>query len=197
MFVVVPRSDRLRFAAEEKIRELYWKRYSAHLLSLAPTIVAQLSDGGTIQCAAGIRFGYEPFLSECYLDAPIEQTLKERLGGVVDRDHVVEVCHLAGIGRGHSLPFVRQLIALLRAMETDVAVFTATRPLRGLLRRSGLSMLELGLAHGDRVPNPECWGNYFEHDPRIMAVDHRSACTAKSHLPAFMAARFSDDARIF
>jgi hypothetical protein len=197
MFVVVPRSDRLRVAVEKKIRQAYWKRYSARLLSLAPTIVAQLSASGNIECAAGIRFGHEEFFSECYLSAPIEQILNDRLGGAVSRNHIVEVCHLAGTGGGHSLPFLRQLIALLQAMETDCAIFTATRPLRGLLQRSGLSMLELGLAERGRIANPDCWGDYFEHDPRIMAVDHRSGSTMKDYLPAFMAARCLGDARVF
>ena len=197
LFVVVPRSDCLRPAVEEKIRELYRKRYAANLVSLAPNIVAQLSDSGRIECAAGIRFGQEEFFSECYFSVPIEQILEDRLGGLVSRNQVVEVCHLAGIGGGHSLPFVRHLIALLQAMETEVAIFTTTRPLRALLRRSGLSMLELGLADRGQVPNPDNWGSYFEHDPRIMAVDRRSAFASKNYLPTFIATRFSGDARFF
>jgi hypothetical protein len=196
MFVVVPRSDRLRSVVEFEIQRLYRKRYGAVLESFAPTMVAELTQAGDVECAAGIRFGHEALFLECYLDRPIEQVLEHRLCFEVERGRIVEVCHLAGAGPGRSLTFVRKLIALLRAVEAEWAIFTATRPLRHLLERSGLSLVELGVATIHRAPRPETWGSYFEHDPRIMAVDHRTASEPKRLIPAFMPPQVTD-ARFF
>jgi Thermostable hemolysin len=170
MFVVVPRRDRLRPVVEDAIRNLYWKRYSASLSSFASMIVAEVTQCGHVECAAGIRFGNETFFSECYLELPMEQALADHLADTVDRERIVEVCHLAGMSPGHSLPFVQTLIGLLRTMDIEWAVFTATKPLRNLLQRNRLAMIELGCADRSRVPNPESWGDYFRYEPRIMAV---------------------------
>jgi hypothetical protein len=197
MFVVVPRSDRLRSVVEEAIRKLYWKRYEALLSSFAQTIVAELSQSGSVECAAGIRFGSEVFFSECYLDLPMEQVLQGHLGRRVHRDKIVEVSHLAAPGPGRSLAFVQNLIELLRTRDAEWAIFTATKPLRSLLRRNRLAMIELSCADRGRVPNPKSWGNYFKHDPRIMAVSHRTAFGAKRFYRASTSHQPPADARIF
>jgi hypothetical protein len=49
-----------------------------------------------------------------------------------------EVCHLAGVGSGRSLPLVHKLIEFLRASDVKWAIFAATRPLRSLLRQNRL-----------------------------------------------------------
>jgi hypothetical protein len=197
MFVVVPRHDRLRPLVEDAIRKLYRKRYDAVLSSFAQTIVVELNPSGAVECAAGIRFGNEAFFSECYLDLPIEQVLGDHLANVIHRDCVVEVCHLAGTGSGRSLPFIQKLIELLRTMDTEWAIFTATRPLRTLLQRERLAMIELGRADRSRVPNPDSWGNYFKHDPRIMAVSHRIGVARRRFQPLPIAPDVTADARIF
>ena len=197
MLVVVTRSDRLRSAVEDAIQRLYWKRYEAFLSSFAQTIVAELSPSGSVECAAGIRFGNEAFFSECYLDLPMEQLLQDHLGRTVRRDKIVEVSHLAAPGCGRSLVFVKNLIELLRTRDAEWAIFTATKPLRSLLRRSRLAMTELGCADRGRVPNPEWWGNYFKHDPRIMAVNHRTAFEPKQFYRAPISPQLPADARVF
>jgi hypothetical protein len=197
MFVVVPRSDRMRSAVEDAIRTLYWKRYEAFLSSFAQTIVAELSPSGSVECAAGMRFGNEAFFSECYLDLPMERLLQDHLGRTVHRNKIVEVSHLAAPCSGRSLPFVRNLIELLRTRDAEWAIFTATKPLRSLLRRNRLAMIELGCADRSRVPHPECWGHYFKHDPRIMAVNHRTAFAPKQFYRAPISPQLPADARIF
>ncbi len=196
MFVVVPRSDRLRPAMEDAIRRLYWKRYNALLCSFAQIIVAELSPTGTIECAAGIRFGDEAFLSECYLDLPVEQVLQGHVGRTARRHQIVEICHLAGAGSNCSRPFVRELIEFLRAIDTEWAIFTATKPLRNLLQRNRLAMIELGCAERGRVPHPESWGHYFKYDPRIMAVSRAAFAPKRLHTPP-LATQLSADARVF
>ena len=196
MFVLVPRFDRLRSVVESEIQRLYRKRYGAVLETFAPVLVAELTQAGTVECAAGFRFGHEPLFLECYLDGPIEEILEHHLCSQFERSRIVEVCHLAGAGTGCSLRFVRNLIATLEATEVEAAIFTATRPLRHLLGRSGLSLVELGVATIHRVPRPETWGSYFEHDPRIMAIGPRTTVALKRPIPAIIPHRAAD-ARVF
>jgi thermostable hemolysin len=197
MFAVVPRFDRLRSVVELEIQRLYRRRYGAVLESFAPMMVAELTQAGTVECVAGLRFGHEPLFLECYLDRPIEQVLEHHLCSEVERSRIVEVCHLAGAGSGRSLTFLRKLIAMLEATEVESAIFTATRPVRHLLRRSGLSLVELGLATIHRVPRPETWGSYFEHDPRIMAVVARTAIGALKRPFTPIVRHRAIDARVF
>jgi len=196
MFVMVSRHDRRRSAVENLIRQLYWTRYRA-IPSFASTIVAELDHTGRVECAAGIRLSEESFFSECYLDRPIEEVLRTRLGQRVCRDQIVEVCHLAGTKPGRSLPFVEKVIDLLRGMDSEWAIFTAIKPLRNLLQRNRLAMVELALADKRRVPDPDNWGSYFEHDPRVMAVSHGTAFGSR-HFQVFPSVTPSPaDARIF
>ena len=196
MFVRISRRDRRRAAVENLIRRIYWTRYRA-IPSFASTIVAELDHTGQVECAAGIRFGEESFFSECYLDRPIEEVLQTRLGQRVRREQMIEVCHLAGANPGGSAPFIETLIDLLRQTDSEWAIFTAIKPLRNLLQRNRLAMVELALADKRRVPDSHNWGSYFEHDPRIMAVSHNTAFSPP-HFRVFPSITPSvADARIF
>ena len=147
MFVVLPRAGKLRSAVEEMIRNLYWKHYGALLSGFAETIVAEIADQGSVICGAGLRFGNEKFLSECYLDRPVENVLRDQTALPIGRGVLTEVCHLASAGpNGALIPFVRSVIRFLANNQIDWAVFTATEPLRKVLNRSGITMLELGRA---------------------------------------------------
>jgi Thermostable hemolysin len=198
MFVVVSRFDRLRAGVEAAIRTVYAERYGARLTSFARTIVAKLNAAGDVECAAGIRFGREALFSECYLDQPIERLLQSRCDRDFQRARIVEVSHLVGTNAGRSTAFVRGLIELLQSQDAEAAIFTATRPLRGLLRRNGIQMLELGRAERRRVDNPDIWGSYFDHDPRIVAVvQHDPFAVTRRIGFSLAAADFSVDARVF
>lgn len=197
MLVVIPRHDRLRDFVEAAIQRLYGDRYGACLSSFAPTVLAELDERGQVTCAAGVRFGGEKFYFEHYLDRPIETILQARAGAHIERESIVEVCHLAGDGASGSLPFVAKLIQFLRTFDAEWAVFTATKPLRALLQRSRLAMIELATADRSRVPNPSSWGRYFDYDPRIMAVDDRAALKPATAIPRSCSLAPDTNARIF
>jgi hypothetical protein len=174
-FTAVMRSDSKRTAVEGEIRRLYWDRYAARLSSFPDTLVTELGPSGHVECAAGIHFGSQGLFSECYLDLPVESILSRRFGCVVWRNRVVEVSNLAAITPGQSLPFVRRVIEFAEMADAEWAIFTATRALRALLQRGGINMIELARAERSRVKNPNDWGNYYDHDPRVMAVSHDMA----------------------
>ena len=54
-------------------------------------------------------------------------------------------------------------------------VFTATAPLRRLLRRAGMTHSELGAARPERLSDPSVWGSYYASDPRVCAFSDSSA----------------------
>ena len=196
MFIMVSRHGRRRSAVESLIRQLYGTRYRA-IPSFTSTLVAELDHAGHVECAAGIRFSKEPFFSECFLDRPIEDVLRTRLGRNVHRDQIVEVCHLAGNKPGGSLPSSRRLSIYCGAWTANGRSSPQLNRCGLLLRRNRLAMVELGLADRRRVPDPDNWGSYFEHDPRIMAVSHSTAFGSR-HFPVFCSVTPSDtDARIF
>jgi hypothetical protein len=198
MFVVVSRFDRLRAGVEAAVRSVYAERYGAVLTSFARTIVADLNEEGGVECAAGIRFGYEALFSECYLDQPIECILQSHHDCDIKRECIVEVSHLAGPNAGRSIVFVQELIEFLHTKDVEAAIFTATRPLRGLLRRNSIKMLELGRADRARVADPETWGSYFDHDPRIVAVVRQEPLATTRHVDlSRVAASVLADARVF
>ena len=170
-FVVVLESHVMRSAVEDAIRKPYRDRYGARLASFPDVLVAEVTSWGAIECAAGIRFGHQRFFLEHYLDTPVEMALERRFGRRINRCRTVEVCNLVAARRGRSRPFVRRIVEFVETAGAKWAVFTATKPLRALLRQENLNMIELARAEQMRVPDPHDWGTYFEHDPRVMAVN--------------------------
>jgi hypothetical protein len=182
-FVVVTRANDRRAAVEETIRHRYLRDYGAQLRTFPDLVVAEVQPSGDIDCAAGLRSGDQPLFAENYLDLSIELALRRESGRSVNRTRVVEVCHLVAPRAGHALSFVRRVIEFVRQAEVEWAIFTATSSLRHLLRRNGVNMIELACAEQGRVPNPEDWGSYFRHDPRVMAVSHVAVAEARRPVP--------------
>jgi hypothetical protein len=182
-FRVISLADHVREHVEHLIRTTYWARYEARLPSLPSTLVAAVSTSGAIECAAGLRFSDDNFLSECYLDLPVEIALRLQSGRVVHRRRVVEVCHLVAKRPGHSLSFIADIIDFAESAEVDWAIFTATNSLRAFLERSGLKIAELARGERSRVQNPSDWGSYYEHDPRVLAVHRDTKFAQKRRMP--------------
>ena len=173
-FAVVSRASELRGAVETAIRARYWEDYRALLRAWPATLVADLTATGRVECAAGIRFASQTLFAEHYLEHPVELALRHATGAAIERERIVEVCHLVAPRAGSALAFVRRLIDFICAADADWAIFTATRPLRRLLERNRIAMIELAHADGRRVPDAGDWGSYFDHDPRVMAVSRHA-----------------------
>jgi len=190
-FAVVSRSSELRGAVEAAIRTRYWNDYRALLRTWPATLVADVSATGRVECAAGIRFGRQTLFAEHYIDRPVELALRRETGEPVERERIVEVCHLAAPRAGCALSFVRRLIDFICAADADWAIFTATQPLRRLLARNRMAMVELACADRGRVPDPGDWGSYFDHDPRVMAVNRHGVGEAGRPYPAHRVERIA------
>ena len=187
-FRIVGGSAPLRGPVENAIRASYWKHFKARLSAFPPTLAASINSTGAVEAAAGFRFSDQSFFSERYLDIPVEGALRHRLGHVVDRGRIVEICNLIAKQPGCLLQFVVDLIEFIELADADWAVFTATRPLRTILERRGLKMSELARADRTRIAQAPDWGCYYEHDPRVMVV-HRGAALGNRRRTASEAVR--------
>jgi thermostable hemolysin len=173
----------MRGPVENAIRASYWKHFKARLSAFPPMLAASIDSNGAVEAAAAFRFSEQGFFSECYLDIPVEGALRHRLGHVVDRGRVVEICNLIAKQPSCLMQFVADLIEFIEFVDADWAVFTATRPLRTILERRGLKMSELARADRARIAHPSDWGCYYEHDPRVMAVHRGAVLGSRRRLP--------------
>ncbi len=163
-------SDPERKEVEWFIREVYARRYGAHVRHFAP-VLAYLRDGGEIVAAAGYREARDsPLFLERYLDAPVEDLLCRGSGVVPARSSIVEVGHLAATRAGEGRRLILMLGAHLAEHEFQWVVSTLTRELRLLFLRIGVTPLTLGVASPDVLGDEAAqWGSYYHHSPLVLA----------------------------
>lgn len=158
-----------RTAAENHIQSVYWNTYRAKITDFAPLLVVAQRPDGQILCAAGIRTARDGFFSDAYLKQDFSTVLRQLAGLDVPADQIMEVVSLASKTPFPVLPMLDRMIEWGRENGMTCGVFTATRPLRQLLRRTGLAYTELASAQASQVANPQDWGRYYETDPKVCA----------------------------
>lgn len=168
--------DPCRAEVERFIAAVYAERFGARVRGFAPHLVSLCDAEGQLVAAAGYRFAHEaPLFLERYLDEPIEAALAGRAGATPERDHVVEVGHLAAARAGEGRRLILALGPHLAARGGQWVVSTLTEELRHLFVRIGVTPLALGLADPARLGDDAAdWGRYYEHHPVVLA----------GHLPA-------------
>lgn len=168
-------SDPGRAAAESHVRDVYREVYGADLRSFAPLLVSAADASGRVLAAAGVRTAEDGFFSGVYLDDPLETRLSALVARPVTPGAILEVVSLASVSPFPVLPLIDAIIGWGRARQMEWGVFTATAPLRRLLRRAGMTHLELGAARPERLPDPSVWGSYYASDPQVCAFSDLSA----------------------
>lgn len=165
----VGQSDPGRAAAEAHVRAVYREVYGAALDAFAPLLVSAIDPGGRVLAAAGVRTAQDGFFSSVYLDDPLEARLSAFAGRPVAAERILEVVSLASVSPFPVLPLIDAIIAWGRERGMEWGVFTATAPLRRLLRRAGMAYLDLGPALPERLGDAGVWGDYYRSDPRVCA----------------------------
>ncbi len=159
--------------AQDHVASVYRDTYGATIRSFAPTLVTARNHTGQITCVAGIRTAQDGFFSDCYLESPFDKVLSECGHGPVEAGKVLEVVSMAATSPFPVLPVLDAIIGWGRERGMEWGVFTATAPLRRLLRRAGMAHVMLAPARPDRVANPGDWGRYYDSDPWVCAFgDH-------------------------
>jgi hypothetical protein len=158
-----------RAAIQDHITNIYWNAFGARVREFAPLLVAAKRMDGEILCAAGIRTARDGFFSDAYLASDFSTSLKSAANIHVPADQIMEVVSLASTTPFPILPMLDRMISWGRDNGMTCGVFTATTPLRRLLRRTGLGYVELAQARACMVDNPLDWGSYYDTDPRVCA----------------------------
>jgi hypothetical protein len=158
-----------RKAAQDHIRSVYTTAYGADVTEFAPLLVVATRVDGKILCAAGIRTAQDGFFSDSYLSADFSTALYNAAGLNVPASEIMEVVSLASTTPFPVLPMLDKMIEWGRKNSMTCGVFTATAPLRRLLKRTSLTYIELARADGSKVVNPAAWGSYYDTDPKVCA----------------------------
>lgn len=122
------------------------------------------------EAVLGLRNGLSPLFTETYLNAPIERILAGT-PLAAKRERIVEIGNLYSNSRRYTLPLLLISAIALYKQDYSVLVFTATAPLRTLLKKSGVTLTVLADADisavGDDWPR---WGSYYDTAPQVVAV---------------------------
>ena len=86
--------------------------------------------------------------------------------GSAGRDLMKEFHFMVGL-------LILALVQYLVEQRYRYVAFTATDQVRALFRSLGLQPHFLQAARRDSVPQPERWGRYYDHDPKVVAGDIR------------------------
>lgn len=177
--------DAGRDELEAFIARVFLERYGARTTHFADRLLGLRGGDGQWCAALGYTRGSSgPLFVEHYLDRPVEQVVAAALGEPVARCSFAEVGNLAASADGLG----RLLIALstVHLFEQGVqhVVFTATRALSNAFTRLGVPLADIGAADPGRVPGGEAnWGDYYRHDPRILAGCVASGLPVAGRLP--------------
>jgi len=90
------------------------------------------------------------------------------------RQALFEVTRLASRSTAAPAFFIRRIAELGKALGFMWSFFTATERLRALISGIGISVIELQAAERSRITDPDRWGSYYAHAPKVCAVSAAS-----------------------
>lgn len=159
-----PDTDLTQFVAER-----FASVHGARVSALMPWQAVLRRRDGQLLASVGLRLaGREPLFLEQYLDGPIEQQLATQLQQPVDRSAILELGNLASRG-GMARLLIMLMVRYLNQQQFRYVTFTATTQVQGLFDQLGLAPICLARAQAQRVTDPDCWGRYYEHGPKVLA----------------------------
>lgn len=170
-FEIVPPGSALRPAVEAMVRNVFYTEYGARIAAFPERMIVVLDSEGAPRCAAALRDARVGFFSEQYLDRPLEQAISAARGCFVPRAAVLELGSVAASRPGALLMLLRGFAHVGLEAGYRWGVFTATDRLRRLAQRFSIEIADLGPASASRIANPQDWGRYYDHDPRVCAVE--------------------------
>lgn len=169
---VLQRGDPGRDALEACIQTRYARCFGAQIREWFPHL-ASLQAEGEILAVAGYRDAGETLYLERYLPAAIERCLSgiEAAGArPAGRETIVEIGQLVAPRPGAGRLMIQRLVNHLADEGFQWIATTATRELRLLFSRLGLSPHVLCPASADALdpPSRQAWGSYYTHDPLVL-----------------------------
>lgn len=159
-----------RHTLEQFIAEGFSRHYQANVQHFMPHLLGVLLSEQW-QAVLGIRFATEGRLfTEQYLTLNAEQALQQQ-NIKCQRADIAEIGHLYAQSRSALMQLFVLMVQALHQLDVKQLLFSATSDLKRLLRRHGISLLELASA------NPEClgdkakdWGSYYQSQPDVCVL---------------------------
>jgi hypothetical protein len=169
-----------RQAIERFIADRYAATHGVRCAHFLPVLVALTDAAGEPYAAAGYApAGPHELFLERYLGQSVERVFAARTRNEIERATIVEVGNLAATRPGDTRRLIAMLTALLHGAGFAWAAFTATRQVRNAIARCGLLGYDFGRARADAPGiDPQLWGSYYEHDPRVIGGSVSAAAAA-------------------
>jgi len=168
---IASRGHPARSAAEALIRTVYGLHYGAEIASFPALLAVSTDDHGRVVCASGLRTPADGFFSEVYLTSPVEESIGSSTFRPVDRHAIFEVTTLASRSPGATMAFIRDIVGFGAEAGFVWSFFTVTRRLHAAVERLGLQPIMLAHAEPSRLADSASWGSYYDHRPRVCAVE--------------------------
>jgi hypothetical protein len=166
----IEHADPERFGCERMLAERYALVFGAHLTRFMPSLLTLSDNAGEVLAIMGLReAGGERLFVEDYLDEPAEQAAARVLATPVPRQTLVEVGNLAVFGEGKGRAIVAAATRSLIESGYRHVIFAATRELRAVFARLGLSALTVAPASPERLgARAQDWGRYYDTEPMVL-----------------------------
>jgi hypothetical protein len=172
LLVAHGRQSAERECLERFIRAEFRDHFNATITSFMPVLVGLHDARGRVLGAVGCRDAAEERLFlETYTRRPIESVIGQLLGVGVAREDIVEVGSLACRNGRVALAMVQALVPYLLQAGFSWVVFTGADTVVRVFERLRLRPQELCTADQSLLDEEQrrTWGNYYDHDPRVMA----------------------------
>ncbi len=166
-----PDSPRRRIA-EDFVHHCFREHYQADIQHFMPNLMSLSDDQDRLQAVLGFRHAEEsPLFLETYLDHPVEQMIAARALLPVDRSRLVEVGNLSVANPNITRWLFIALTGYLSTTQCEWVLFTIGPVLQNAFQRMGFSMIDLGEARCERLPEADraAWGRYYDRKPRVLA----------------------------
>lgn len=166
----VERADPDRAVFERMLADRYRRVFGARLSSFMPSLLTLSDAAGELLAIMGLREADgDRLFVEDYLDEPAEQAVARLLATPVPRRTLVEVGNLAVFGEGRGRAIVAAATRALVDQGYRHVILAATRELRAVFARLGLSALTVGPARPERLgARAQDWGHYYDTEPMVL-----------------------------
>lgn len=165
------------------IRESYFQFYNARLSSCMTWLLGMYDAEGKLNAACGIQLASQGALYlEQYTLTPIEIALAAHVASPIARSDIVEVGNFAARDGASARIMYAAICQLLYQYHYSWIVFTGTKKIRNTFYRLNLAPILLMPARLERLGNAaHQWGNYYQHDPQVMAGELVGGHNTLSH----------------
>ena len=168
-------SDRTR--VEEYIQTIFSKHYKASVNDFHPLLITIENNHNEIIAALGLRFAEQQRLvAEEYSDKEAEYLFSEHFKINGERKNIIEIGNLASSHSGYAKFLFVAMTRILTDWHFQWLTFTAVPSVINVFKKLKLNPIEVCMAHLSNLKYSNSnWGEYYQHNPRVMIGDIRSA----------------------